>query len=196
MGAAVSQMFEQSLDVVRGFVPQFSLEKVRPLDAALLANATEVPAGRVAHIADDGEWELGATGKKLPHFLWQGKNDADVQNPGISPTTDVRYWVGIGPDGRIRGLPATGAFELQTTEFDSTRTYKPNDMLKADTAGKLTNDTVTTGSHCIAGIASWHENSEFGPSRDGDSPKGVNAHGVDVLTFYTFFLPVHGTANA
>lgn len=195
MGAAVSQMFEQALDVLRGFVPQFSLEKVRPLDATLLSDATEVPAGRVAHIAADGEWELGATGHQVPHFLWQGKNDADVQNPGTSPTTDVTYWVGIGPNGRMRGLPATGAFELQTTEFDDAQTYLPNEMLKSDGSGKLTNQTVVAGTHCLCGMATWHENAEFGPSRDGTSPKGTNAHGVTVLTFYTYFLPVHGSSN-
>lgn len=188
MGAPVAQMFEQMLDIVSGWVNGYSLEKSLLLDDDLLTGNTDVPAGRCAYIGNEGKFKLGPTGKAMPHFLWQGKEDPDVYNNGVSPVTATRHWIGISPTGKMRGLVATGGYEMQTTEYDKTKTYTPNQVLKSDANGKLTNDSVTLYTNLVVGVTSWMENQDNQAS-PATGPAGENAHGVNVLTFYSVYLP-------
>jgi len=194
MPAAVSQMFERALDAVKGWPGALhALDKAAPLDNDLLTGLTSVPAGRVAHLNAAGDFELGGDGHQMPIFLWEGKDHADVYNDGVSPTTSVTHWIGISPTGVMKGLVATGGFELQTTEFDDELTYAVNDLLGADANGILENGK-TQYVDWICGVASTHVNADnqaegLGAVDAAVGPRGTNAHGVETLTFWSYFLP-------
>lgn len=188
MPGQVAQMFEQALDAIKGWFHLSALDKSAPLEPTLLTGATSVPAGRVAHLNNSGQFELGGSGTQMPIFLWNGKDHPDVYNDGTSPVTSVVHWYGISPTGVMSGLVATGGYELQTTEYDSTLTYTPNQFLTASATGVLTNASVSTYVTWICGLTSWHVQ---GKQQDAaaTSPEGTNAHGVSTLTFWTYFLP-------
>jgi len=194
MPAAVSQMFEQALDAVKGWPGALhALDKAAKLDNDLLTGLTAVPAGRVAHLNAAGEFELSGSGHQMPIFLWEGKNDADVYNNRTSPTTSTVHWIGISPTGVMHGLVATGGFELQTTEFDDELTYAVNDLLTADANGILENG-ATQYVDWICGVCSTHVNADnqsvgLGVVDAAVGPRGTNAHGVETLTFWSYFLP-------
>lgn len=188
MSAAVAQMFERALDVPKGWFHLAALDKSAKLAASLLNSATEVPAGRVAHLNADGEFELGATGNQVPIFLWNGKDHPDVWNPGTSPVTNVQHWIGISPTGVMSGLVAMGAYELQTTEFDDAQVYAPNDPLTCDANGIITNQAAAPYTNLIVGFASFHVSGD-NQQAAATSPVGINAHGVQTLTFWPHFLP-------
>jgi hypothetical protein len=181
-------MFEQALDTLKGWFHLSALDKSAKLAAALLATATDIPAGRVAHLNADGEFETGGSGTEMPIYLWNGKFHPDVSNSGTSPTTSVDHWVAIAPTGVMSGLVATGGYELQTTEFDTALTYAPNELLTADSDGILTNATAVQYTNWICGVASWHVQGD-NQSSAATSPVGNNAHGVSVLSFWSYFLP-------
>ncbi len=89
-------------------------------------------------------------------------------------------------------------FELQTTEFDTTRTYKNGDYLKSPElgenpplapaidaqtrAGMLTNDTVLYGAYTIVGIVSP------GVAAPKAEPP-LDEYNNKVLSFYTCYIP-------
>jgi len=187
-------MFEQALDALKGWFHLAALDKSAKLDATLLASATVTPAGRVAVINDVGEFVLDRTSLStneltaMPIFLWNGSDHPDVYNDGTSSVTGTVHWYGISPTGIMSGLVATGGYELQTTEFDDTQTYLPNDLLTAATTGILTNASVTAFTTWICGVASWHVQGD-NQAAAATSPVGTNAHGVTTLSFWSYFLP-------
>lgn len=137
----MAQMFDHTLDAVKGWFHMAALD----FTAKLSDNETQTAyAGRVAHVNDDGEFELGCTGSQMGVFLLQSEGDSDVSNAGGT------LWYPIGPDGNLTGLVAKGAYELETTEYDaaSGTDYVPNQYLKAVASGsgkgKLTNASIST----------------------------------------------------
>lgn len=200
MPGQVSQMFEQSLDALKGWFQLSALDKSAKLDATLMASATEVPAGRVAVLNDVGEFVINrstvsAPKTAMPIFLWNGKTSADVYNDGKSPTTSLTHWFAISPTGVMSGLVATGGYELQTTEFDTAQSYIVNQPLTADNSGVLSNQTAVQFANWICGICSTHVQAaadttpDTGQATNPGNPVGNNAHGISVLTFWSYFLP-------
>ncbi len=195
MPVPLPQMFEQALDVVKGWPGDLhALDKAAKLDNTLLTDLTAVPAGRVAHLNAIGEFELGGGGHVMPIYLWQGKNDPDVFNNGVSPATGVQHWIGVSPTGVMSGVVATGGFEIQTTEFADV-VYACNDLLTATAAGIITNVAAVAYTNWICGVASSHVNADnqsvgLGVHADPNgNPVGHNAHGVATITFWSYFLP-------
>ena len=188
--AANQQMYDQALNVLKGYAPTYGLDKQAKLAADLRLESIGAPAGRVVYLTEDGEFALGGAGHTMPIFLVSNSDDRDVSNDGVSPISGIRNWVGVNPPaaGKMNGLVASGGYELQTTEFDSDLTYAPNDLLTADAEGILTNDDVVQYVDWICGVASWHEQGKVGDAA-ATSASGNNAHGVAVLTFWTYFLP-------
>ena len=138
----MAQMFDHTLDAVKGWFHMAALDFTAKISADETGSAY-VFAGRVVHLDNNGDFKLGCTGSQMPIFLLQNGNDADVSNAGGG------VWYPINPEGNITGLVAKGAYELETTEFDTSRTYYPNDYLRCDTAsaavaGKLTNNGLST----------------------------------------------------
>lgn len=142
----MAQMFAHTLDAVKGWFHMAALDFTAKLSDNVTITAY---AGRCVHLNNDGEFEMGVTGSQMPIFLLQNSTDSDVANSGDSNGNGGALWYPIGPDGNLTGLVAKGAYELETTEFDTAQTYNPNDYLKADntaatTKGKLTNQGITT----------------------------------------------------
>lgn len=174
--AAPRQMFDHTLDAVKGWLPG----NMGALDcsAKLSANVTIDPvyAGRVVHKNDSGEFEMGVTGTMMPIFLLQNSDDHDVRVDG---GTD---FYAIAPRGTMSGLVATGGYEVATTEFDDDQTYHINDIVRAvasnsnaTTGGRLTNASFTLYTNAGVGVVS--------------KLPAANSHRKRVLTIWPAYIP-------
>ena len=192
----VVQTYDHELQPIKGWYPFVSLDKTAPLDEEYLATLTAWPKGRVGYIHTNGKFRL-ADGQNLttqmPYYLWHGGSDLDTISKGVG--VDGRLeWANALPAGVITGLPATGAYEIQTTEFDTTATYPPNTFLTAgvdadNVPGLLKPISGNVSANWVCGIASLHCNERWDQVTQPTSAKGVNAHGKAVLTLHTYFLP-------
>tara|TARA_Y100001938_G_scaffold120883_1_gene168024 strand:- start:14015 stop:14578 length:564 start_codon:yes stop_codon:yes gene_type:complete len=180
-----SQMFDHTLDAVKGWFHEAALDN----SAKLSSNVTIDPfeAGRVVHLNSSGEYETGISGTSMAIFLLNSSDDPDVANPGGD------YWQAIAPTGKLSGLVATGAYELESSEFDSSGTYNPGNLLCADVA----NTTAASG-----GILDSRDDSDAAltvPWASGGTDQAIcgvvsggkveNSHGVDVVRFWPVYLP-------
>jgi hypothetical protein len=192
--AAPTQMFTHALDHLKGWPSPSAVDFV----AKLSANVT-VPdsayGGRVVHLNNSKEFELGAKVTQMPIFLIQGSNEFDVANPGDGASSP-HGWTAIAPAGWMSGLVAIGAYELETTEFKTDDTYNPNDILHSPTEDQVSTKTdagklfrvknwsgggggaFTVGTDLICGVVS--------------RGKKLNHHRVSVLSFWPVYIP--GTA--
>lgn len=172
-------MFEHSLNPAKGWFQPHALDFAAPLSA----NVTfEVPRGRVVHVNNSGEFEMGVDDTFMGIFLLNGSEDYDVSNPGTTPSGNFMHQA-IAPKGVMSGLVATGGYELETTEFDDAQTYAANDTLTAGTSptvlatgGVLTNVAAVVYTNAVCGVVS--------------RGRFVNAHGVPVLAFWPVYLPI------
>lgn len=163
------QMFDHECNVLKGWWHLHALDKTAPL-----ADGEEIAAGRVCYLNASGEFALGLPDNCMPIFAWPNSTDFDV-------SADV----GNTQSENMMGLPATGSYELQTTEFDDSYTYAINDHLTAwnsslagYTAAK--NGKVRTGTpytHTICGVCS--------------GVKVQNEHGKYWISLWTYYLPVN-----
>jgi len=187
--AAPTQMFVHTLNPLKGWPSQTALDIGGKLHSAVTIDP--LFAGRCVHVAsldpptvtgglNTPRYKTGVTGTKMGIFLFQNSNDPDVTNDG---GTD---WYAIVPTGVILGLVATGAYELETTEYDTALTYAPNEPLRAisadtdaTTGGRLTNAGFVFGTTAYVGVVS----------------RGTftNAYGRSALAFWPVYAP---TASA
>jgi hypothetical protein len=170
------------------------------LDFSASFNTTQLAAisgnvafsGRVVHLDDNGAYKFGVANRQMALFLFNNSDDPDVSNDGGNPASDATAWVPIKPSGKMMALPATGAYELETTEYDSSQTYLPNQTLTAATgttlatAGVLTNraengDIATPYTHAVCGVVSRGEY--------------TNSFGRSVLAFWPVYLPTAGALS-
>lgn len=170
--------FEHGFDVKKGWFDMAALD----YDAKLSSNVTfVVPRGRVVHLNANGEFEMGAHNTGVAIFLLNGSEDADVSNPGTTAAGNFMHQA-VAPTGKLSGVVATGGYEIDNTEFDSSRTYAPGDLLtatasnsNATTGGRLTNENVTQFVNPVVGVVS--------------SGKHKNHNGVQTLSFWCVWLP-------
>jgi hypothetical protein len=188
--ATPSQMFKNTLNPLKGWPSPTALDFTGKLHSAVTIDP--LPAGRCVHVHDieavaygpgtsggTPRFKTGVIATQMGIFLFQGSADFDVANPG---GTD---WYSIAPKGIMSGLVATGAYELETTEYDTAQTYTPNQALRAvsndsdATAGTgggcLTNQGVTVGTNAFVGVVS----------------RGTytNAYGRPALAFWPVYAP-------
>lgn len=185
--AVPEQMFAHGLDVKKGWFDMASLDYSAKLSTAV---TFDVKRGRVVHVNTDGNFVPGAHKTCPAIFLLNGSDDADVSNPGYnSPMSSANFMhIAVAPTGKMSGLVATGGYEISSTEFDTSRTYQPGDLLSATRAnastptatdGRLTNNSVTQFTTPVVGVVS--------------SGAGKNHNGVQALSFWCVYLP--GAAN-
>jgi hypothetical protein len=182
-----SQMFDHTLDAVKGWFHEAALDN----SAKLSANVTIDPfeQGRVVHLNASKEYESGVKNANMAIFLLNSSNDPDVANPGGD------YWQAIAPTGKMSGLVATGAYELESSEYRSAGTYNPGQLLAAEVA----NTTAATGGvlsdqddAAAALTLPWLGNhSGTDQAVCGVVSTGINenSHGVNVLRFWPVYLP-------
>lgn len=159
--------------VAHGAHPEYRLEFV----AAVAGTATGIYQGSIVSVDANGEFVLGCgagTGKNFPVPMISMKNMVD---PDV--TTGVANSVFSAVGGNITAIPVTGGYEIETTEFDGTVTYKAGDALTVDANGKVTllGGTSVYGSTTpVIGFVSG------GITVDGTI-------GKNVLGFFTSFFP-------
>jgi len=140
-------------------------------------------------------------------FLLQGSHELDVANPGGNNWTPIAPAGPNGnPIGKMSGLVATGAYELETTEFDPTTTIfgganvhpniVPGQMLTAPTEAAITTGTDKSMAGKLFAFANW-------PGGAGDAVIAKNYpvcavcsrvthwnhHRVPVTSFWPVYLP-------
>lgn len=178
-------------------------------DEAALSEYGRIPSGRCVHIvpamADPFTVpivELGCVGNNaIPGFVYR---DSDSWSVGVAGPSSVTAtgpsWSG-GVDERLLMYVGLEGYELMTTEFDSTRTYKQGEYLKSLTvaaavagpatddtdavrnfAGRLTNESVVYGVDTVIGIVSPGVSSPM-------ATPGTDPSNNRVLCFYTTYRP-------
>ena len=181
---APSLMFEHGIDVAKGWFEPAALD----FAAKLSANVTfETPAGRIMHVNSAGELETGVADTDMGIVMHQGSEAFDVSNPGTTPAGNFMHQA-IAPTGVMSGLVCNGAYEIEDTEFDTSKTYAPNELLTAAVA----NDTLASGGVLTnAGTGAGGEVEQYSDPVCGIVSRGefTNAHGIDVLAFWPEWLP-------
>jgi len=184
------QMTEHTLEVTKGWFEPAAVDYQAKVDMTVL-NAISggiVFGGRCVHLASDGEFELGCSGTQMPMWLRENSCDPDVSNYGGDPQTRAGAWVAGGPRRYNNALPAKGAYEMRTTEFDATLNYAYNDLLYAATGTTL----ATAGVMTNAGIGSafWPAVAACGVVSVGRVPTSAkNIHGIAELSFWPVYMP-------
>ncbi|HUU98849.1 MAG TPA: hypothetical protein VM487_24215 [Phycisphaerae bacterium] len=187
--SAPRQMTAHTLEAPKGWPSPHAVD----FAAKLSANVTIDPlfAGRVVHLNAAGEYETGlpaTIGKgHMPIFLFNNSDDPDVSNDGGDAATEAGVWVPLAPTGKMMGLVAVGAYELESTEFQSEAslgaTYAPGDCLTATNA----NTTAATGGR----ITRTTNGLAYSAPVCGVVSRGVftNSHGRSALAFWPVWLP-------
>lgn len=177
------QMYDHKLDPVSGPPPMHRLEYF-----AKAATGESYVRGSVVSANDDGELVKGVAAgstahRPMPMFALVGTEDLDVH-------TDQYNWGDAVPSA----LPATGGFELATTEYVVTSgsdfvEYKVNDLLTVTADGKLkkaTKDAGNSDGEPIVGIVSI---ANKGGKVNSIGKATQSNYGKPLLTFWTVFFP-------
>jgi hypothetical protein len=163
------QMYDHECNVLKGWLPDMHcLDKQAPL-----ASGEVINAGSVCYIDEDGLFRLGFPDNVMPCIAWPNSFDFDVSSD-----------VGNINKAVMNALPCIGAYEVQTTEFDGTQTYKINDHLTAWDVQHSGYTAALKGKvrpglpyqHTLCGVCS-------------DVVK-KNDKGLNFLSFWTYYLPV------
>jgi hypothetical protein len=175
------------LNALKGWPSQHAVDFSAPMSAAALAAVAPNPvfAGRCGQLNASKQFALGVTpdtGKIImPMFFLQNSDDPDVSSDGgitgDASTDDPEGWARVGRNN-MTALTAAGAFELETTEFDTDVSYEPNDALTADPNDDGVISKGTPYTDHIVGIVSR-----------GKKKSGQLASGRDVLAFWPYCLP-------
>lgn len=172
-------MFEHGLDVKKGWFDMASLD----YSAKMSSDVTyAVKRGRVVHVdPNTGTFVPGAHNTNVAIFLLNGSEDADVSNPGTTAAGNFMHQA-VAPTGKLSGLVATGGYEISSTEYDASKTYKPGDLLTAAVSttnaavgGVLTNDGVEQFVNPVVGVVS--------------SGAAKNHNGINAISFWCVWLP-------
>ncbi len=184
-----SQMFTHTLNPLKGWPSPSALDFTGKLHSAITIDP--LPEGRCVHVdsfeavtygpgtsGDVPLFKTGVTGTQMGIFLLRGSASFDVANPGGDD------WTPIAPKGIISGLVATGAFELETTEYDSDQDYFANHPLAA--VADDTDDDPETGGGTLTSDCEVYTDAVVGIVSRGTY---TNAYGKSVLAFWPVYLP-------
>lgn len=164
---SAQKMYTNKLNPLKGWPSPYALDK----SLGVVDGQTGIVKGSLIHVdATEKAFKLGLSGNSMPIFAFVGQDEYDALGGG---SMNISYY---GTNKGIVGLVATGSYELQTTQFVDSDTYAPNTPLTGatgDDLGKVEEGEFYTDTIC--GIVS-----------DGAVE---NANGVDVVSFWTYFLP-------
>lgn len=198
----MAQMHDHVLNIIKGDHLHAVDKSVRVFDD------TAFSAGMVGSLeADTGFVQVGLTEDAMPMFLYWNSGDFDVmvhRDPASPLYQEVEgSFVGAGtgteykadgdnPEGFaadsiavVRCLPACGAFELGSTEFDADQTYNANQPLTSAAPGDPVGDpgVLIPGEYwvnTICGVVSEPHN-EVSTSK--------TPYRKDELRFWPVFIP-------
>lgn len=223
------QAFHHSLKPLKGWYEDSAIDAAGKLTSNVNIGGTGLPAvrGLIVHAASMQSetdpyggttsgpqlygFEMGCgPAQGIPMILWTPPTDPDVYNPGVptgvpvyGTTSEIAEWGSVLPSisgGNLVALVLTGAYELETTEFDTAQTYATGQGLRAVTsntdanAGKLTNQRGTTAAFNSAGVVQYVGNSATVTTWDtiiGFVSRGAytNSNKRSALAFYAHSLP-------
>jgi hypothetical protein len=168
--SAPIQMTSQTLNAIKGWPQQSAVDFVAKFDSTIV---NRVPPGSVVHLSSSKTFLLGVGNVNcMPMFTFQASDDPDVANDGGNVATTAGAWQAISPVGNVMALVAVGAYELISTNYDTTVSYNPNDLLTSPTSGANAGMLTKGVSHTnvICGIVS----------------RGVtdNGYGTNALAFW------------
>lgn len=186
---ALRKMTTHTLNPAKGWPRPSALDFATTFNTTQLAAITGgvAFAGRCVHLDSAGQYRFGVANRQMAMFIFQNSDDADVSNYGGDAATEVGVWVATAPTGKMMALVAVGAYELETTEFDDTQAYAPNQTLTAATgttlatAGVLTNQSAVPYTNAVCGVVSRGEL--------------TNSFGKQVLCFWPVYLPTAGAVT-
>lgn len=162
------QMYDHECNVLKGWWHPHALDK-----SADLAADEVILAGSVTYLDQDGKFRLGLPDNCMPMFAWPNSTDFDVD----ADVGNIQRQV-------MMGLPCTGPYELQTTEYDTAYTYAVNDHLTAWDS-QLDGYTANKKGKVRPGFP-YHQ-TLCGVTSAGAA---TNDHGKSWITLWTYYLPV------
>lgn len=199
---ALPQQFKHSAVIAHGAHPQYRLEF--PALVKDEAASRNIYQGSVVSINDDGEYILGCpagSGVQYPVPCISLKNvmDPDVTTgiietmtviSGGTPTVvdDLSKSTFNAIGGKITAIPCTGGYELESSEFDQSKTYKPGHALTVELSG----GTAQTGRITLATEQPFQAAgaSEVILGYVSRAPFSVKSLGQNRIAFFTSFIPV------
>lgn len=164
------QMFDHTLVPVKGAIAP------RRLDYHAAPKAGEdILEGMCCSLDSNGELvkgcPVGAVGNKpMPIFVINSQDDFDTNSDK-----------GNISGGVMSGLVGSGAFEVESTEFETGSTYNPNDLLQG----------LATGNLDLLGALPYGILTAVGIVSKGVS---TNRDGISILTFWTEYIPAGADA--
>lgn len=146
----------------------FNLSYDLMLHADMSTDSGDFNRGAVGYLDADGEFVAGYDADAVPMFTINAADDRDVDGQ-----------VGNAIDQVLGLIPATGSFEICTTEFNAAGTYAPNTKLTPSqtTDGDVTPAPTNYNDVVLCGVVT----------------KGViedEKAKVDTLCFLTYYSPV------
>ena len=163
-----NQMYDHELNPLKGWFHMHSLDK-----SATLAAGETIYAGSVCYLNSAGAFRSGLPENVLGMFAFPNSTDFDV-------SADV----GNIQSQNLMALPTTGAYEVQTTEFDERYAYNVNDYLTAW-------DTQKDG-YLAAYRGQVYPGTPYEDTLVGIVSAGAatNDFGKQILTLWTYHLPI------
>ena len=168
MTMATGNMYDHTLDVVRGAPAQHRLDYV-----ATVKSGESFVEGAVVSVESASGLIVAGCGagsggnRPMPMFAIRGTGDLDV----VQDAANIS-------GGEPSAVVATGGFEVRTSEF-VTDVYRVNDLLTPATGGNVGKVARAAqsayGSKPICGVVS--------------TATAVSEYAVPVLSFWTTFLP-------
>ena len=164
-----AQMYDHELNPVKGWPSPYAVDKAAHVD---LETGEVVNRGMVMSLNAAGNFQLGLACAAMPIFALNSNGDFDVVG-------DDGNLVGSGTGvSNMSGLVAVTALEVESTEFDTTEVYLPNQALTAGAPGAADAGVIKPGvfyTDTICGVVS-----------DGAV---INEFRKSVLRFWPIFLP-------
>lgn len=170
MGTLVpGQMYDHTLVPVKGAIAPRRLDYAAPP-----AVGQAIVEGMCCSLNNSGEFvagcPVGATQQKpMPIFVINSQDDFDTNSD-----------VGNISGGVMSGLVGSGAFEVETTEFNEAQAMLPNTLLKSVDGSLEELGTLPYLAATVVGVVS--------------KGKSTNRDGVAILTFWTEYIPAGADA--
>jgi len=133
-----AQMFDHDLNATKGWPSPYAVDKAAEM---VLEEGQIAYRGQVASLNASAKLQLGLACAAMPIFLLNNSYDFDVAGDDYS-------LVGRGTGlPNMSGVVAIGAYELESTEYDSNETYHPNDSLTAGEPGEADAGVIKPGTN-------------------------------------------------
>ena len=120
---STANLYDNYVNGVKGWPSPYALDK-----HADVVDGQTIVKGKVMYINSAGEFALGLRCGAVGVIATRNSADADVR---VSEGNMYRNMTG----GVMAGIVTLGPYEVETTEYDTTQTYAPNQALTADNLG-------------------------------------------------------------